>query len=148
MKRSGFSKAPPPRAARAPLVLATEPTRAVLRRADGNARLTVAVPKGQYVRSEAYRRLVAALPCAHCKRAGPSQAAHADEGKGLSLKADDRTCYPLCADSPGRRGCHSLLGASGAFTREHRRTLEAKYQRETWATLDAAGLIPKGMVKL
>ena len=90
-----------------------------------------AFPKAAPMRSEKYRRLVASLPCAHCGKAGPSQAAHADEGKGLAMKASDETCYPLCADSPGRRGCHSLIGASGLFSREQRRTLEARYAEQT-----------------
>jgi hypothetical protein len=87
----------------------------------------VSFPKARPVRDESYRRLVAALPCAHCGKPGPSQAAHGDEGKGIGLKACDLTCYPLCADSPGRRGCHSILGASGMFTKEQRRHLEASY---------------------
>jgi hypothetical protein len=98
---------------------------------DGKARAVVSVPKIAPVRDENYRRLVAMLPCAHCGKAGPSQAAHADEGKGLGMKACDLTCYPLCADSPGRRGCHSVIGASGAFTRDQRRALEAGYAAKT-----------------
>ena len=89
------------------------------------------IPKRPPVRDEAYRRLVAALPCAHCGRAGPSQAAHADAGKGLGMKSCDLTCFPLCADGPGRKGCHSMIGASGLFTKEQRRTLEAKYAAQT-----------------
>ncbi len=88
-------------------------------------------PKSRPVRDESYRRLVAALDCAHCGRPGPSQAAHADFGKGLGMKSSDETCFPLCADSPGRQGCHSIIGASGMFKREHRRTLEAKYAAQT-----------------
>ena len=96
----------------------------------------VTLPKAAPVRDEAYRRLVATLPCAHCKRHGPSQCAHADEGKGLGIKASDRDTYPLCADEPGRRGCHSLIGASGMFTREQRRTLERAYVSQTRAVLE------------
>ncbi len=98
-----FARKPYERPARQPLQLGGEP-RAGLRMADGRARLTVQVPKDPPLRSEPYRRYVASLPCAHCGRAGPSQCAHADEGKGLSLKASDRTCFPLCADGPSRRG--------------------------------------------
>lgn len=109
-----------------------------LRIHDGKARAIVSLPKSRPYRSEAYRRLVAALPCAHCQRPGPSQCAHGDEGKGLAIKASDWTCYPLCADGPGRRGCHSLIGASGAFTREQRRALEAKYAEQTRTLLAAS----------
>lgn len=104
----------------------------------GPARTTVPVPKAVYVRSESYRRRVATLPCAHCGRPGPSQAAHADEGKGLGIKASDDTCYPLCADATGRRGCHTLIGASGLFSREQRRYLEQKYAEQTRIKLGRA----------
>lgn len=95
-------------------------------------------PKSNPVRDEGYRRLVAALDCAHCGRPGPSQAAHGDEGKGMGIKASDLTCFPLCADSPGRQGCHSIIGASGMFRKEHRRTLEAKYAEATRKALGKA----------
>lgn len=110
--------------------------RVELRVSDGKARAVISLPKKPPFRSEAYRRRVAALPCAHCQRPGPSQCAHADEGKGLSLKASDHDTYPLCADGPGRRGCHALIGASGAFTREQRRVLERKYVAQTRAELE------------
>jgi hypothetical protein len=97
----------------------------------GPARAIISLPKKPPVRDEAYRRLVAALPCAHCGKAGPSQCAHGDEGKGLAIKACDLTCFPLCADSPGRQGCHSLIGASGMFTRDQRRALEQGYAAKT-----------------
>lgn len=98
----------------------------------GPARAIISLPKRPPVRDEAYRRLVAAMDCAHCGKAGPSQAAHSDsDGKGLAMKASDLTCYPLCADSPGRQGCHSIIGASGMFTREQRRTLEQGYAAKT-----------------
>lgn len=79
------------------------------------------------MRSEKYRRLVAALPCAHCGKPGPSQCAHGDEGKGMGIKASDETCFPLCADTPGRQGCHTLIGATGHYPREARRALESTY---------------------
>jgi hypothetical protein len=96
-----------------------------------SAKPVVSVAKDAPRRSEKYRRWVASLACAHCKRPGPSQCAHSDEGKGLALKAGDDTCFPLCADGPERSGCHSLIGASGVFTREHRRLLERTYAART-----------------
>ena len=111
------------------------PRAPALRIADTRARLTISLPKERPYRSEAYRRLVAALPCAHCKRPGPSQCAHGDEGKGMAIKASDLTCFPLCADTPGRQGCHSLIGASGKFTRDQRRALETTYAAATRQTL-------------
>ena len=97
----------------------------------GPARAILSLPKRPPVRDEAYRRLVAAMDCAHCGRAGPSQAAHADAEKGMGMKSSDETCWPACADAPGRVGCHTLLGATGMFTREQRRTLESNYAAAT-----------------
>lgn len=107
-----------------------------LRIADTRARATITLPKDAPARNKAYLRMVAALKCAHCGRPGPSQAAHSDQGKGLAIKASDYETFPLCADAPGRRGCHSLIGSSGAFTREQRRTLERKYVAQTRAELE------------
>jgi hypothetical protein len=56
------------------------------------------------VRSEAYRRLVASLPCAICGIEGASQAAHPNAGKAKALKACDLLCFPLC--HVGANGCH------------------------------------------
>jgi len=67
------------------------------------------IPKAEPVRSEAYRRLVAALPCASCGIEGRSQHAHSNDGKAKGIKACDLESMPLCADSPGRVGCHSLF---------------------------------------
>lgn len=92
------------------------------------------IPKREYRRDESYRRFVASLPCAHCGIEGRSQAAHSDagaDGKGKGIKADDDTCFPLCADAPSRRGCHSLFGASGKFTRELQQALAKTYGRAT-----------------
>ena len=96
-------------------------------------------PKENPVRSEKYRRIVAALPCAHCGQQGWIQAAHADEGKGMGIKSDDRTCYPACVQ------CHALLGSSGTYNREERRAFESRYGRETRAKIFKAGLWPRGL---
>ena len=98
---------------------------------DTSDRLVVPVPKTEYLRDEDYRRWVASLDCMHCGRVGRSQAAHADDngaaGKGLSIKASDEFIYPACADEPGRRGCHWLIGSSGLFTKALRHQLESRY---------------------
>lgn len=94
------------------------------------------VHKEAPLRSEGYRRLVAALPCFLCGIEGRSQAAHADTGKGLGLKSDDRTCYPLCADAPGVVGCHTQVGAGARFTREERRAFELRAAAATRARLE------------
>lgn len=93
------------------------------------------MPKGAYLRSEHYRRQVAGLPCAHCGIVGYSQAAHSDAGKGAMIKASDDTCYPLCCDRPGVSGCHSIIGASGRYTKNERRAIELQYAAATIAIL-------------
>ncbi len=105
------------------------PRPAPLRIADGKARLTISLPKHPPLRSEPYRRWVASLDCIHCGKAGSTQAAHSDTGKGAGIKSGDDTCIPLCATSAGREGCHAIFGASGKLTREQRRTLEAMYSQ-------------------
>ena len=109
-----------------------------LRRDDGKARMTVPIPKERPARDEAYRRLVAALPCAHCGIEGYSQAAHGDEGKGMAIKSSDYTCFPLCGPNYYYNGCHWLIGTSGRFSREDRRKLEREYAAKTRETLKAA----------
>ena len=78
--------------------------------------------KTPIVRSEAYRRYVASLPCYRCGIHGNSQAAHADAGKGLALKTDDLTCYPLCGPRLAEPGCHEFVGRK--MDREVRRGYE------------------------
>lgn len=113
-----------------------KPREFVLRRDDGKDRAHVPVPKLNYARDEGYRRLVAQLACAHCGKAGPSQVAHADSaGKGMALKPSDYEVMPLCAPTPGRPGCHWLIGTSGMFTKEQRRALEMRYVEQTKQTL-------------
>lgn len=103
---------------------------------DTSARMVVQVPKENPVRDEEYRRMVAALPCIHCGRQGPSQAAHADSaGKGMGIKSPDSELMPLCADSPGRMGCHQIVSSSGMLSKEHRRILEQQYVQATKALL-------------
>ena len=106
--------------------------------ADQRARLVVPVPKENPLRSEAYRRRVAALACAHCGIVGFSQCAHGDEGKGLSIKASDDTCYPACGPRPGEPGCHYLIGTSGQYSRDERRALERLYAKRTRTQLETA----------
>ena len=110
----------------------------------GPAELSAA-PKAEPVRHEGYRRLVASLPCAHCFVFGYSQAAHGDQGKGMGVKSDDRTCYPACGPRQGIPGCHWLIGASGLIPREERRALEQEYARRTRARIINLGLWPAGL---
>lgn len=79
------------------------------------------MPKVKPVRSEAYRRKVAELPCICCGKPGPSQCAHANYGKGMGTKASDTESFPLCPE------CHRLLDQSGVYDKETRRALEQKW---------------------
>ena len=112
------------------------PREVVLRR-DPPATMCVPLPKTSPWRCEAYLRIVASYPCAHCGIEGRSQAAHADSaGKGMAIKPPDSEVMPLCASSPGRPGCHWLIGTSGRFTKEQRRILEANYVASTKKLLE------------
>ena len=134
MKRTGFASRVP---RREPTQSTYTPRPRAVAVSTGEARMSVPIPKENQLRDESYRRLVASLPCAHCGRPGPSQAAHADMGKGMGIKSSDATCYPLCADAPGRRGCHALIGSDGMFSRDQRRALEARYAEKTRQMLAA-----------
>ena len=140
LKRSGFKR--PQRFERGPIVhkpLATPVVYAVI----GNS--VAAMPKVAPVRSEAYRRAVAALPCVICLTQGFSQAAHANTGKGMGMKACDLTLFPACADRPGWRGCHSRLDQGALFSKEVRRGLEPVWAADTQRKIKAAGQWPANL---
>jgi hypothetical protein len=103
-----------------------------------------AIEKDPALRSEPYRRYVASLPCCICGVPGYSQAAHANTGKGMGLKACDTTLFPVCADRPGVRGCHSQLDQGALFTKPVRRELEPTWAADTQRRAKAAGAWPKG----
>ncbi len=105
------------------------------------------VEKSAPVRSEAYRRAVASLPCVICGVPGYTQAAHGSAGKGMGLKACDMTLFPACCDRPGVRGCHSLLDQGALFTKAVRRELEPVWAADTQRRIQAMGLWPKNMKK-
>ncbi|MBO9679550.1 MAG: hypothetical protein J7556_15010 [Acidovorax sp.] len=110
-----------------------------------NAEYAAPVSKGDPVRNEAYRRAVATLPCVICKVAGHSQAAHANTGKGMGLKACDLTLFPACCDRPGVRGCHSQLDQGALFTKAVRRELEPAWAADTQRRVYKAGLWPASL---
>lgn len=103
-------------------------------------------PKESPVRSEAYRRLVAAMPCAICGIDGYSQAAHPNAGgKGMGLKTDDRGCFPLCSPRPGEVGCHAKFDQHALFTKEERRAFEVFAGRMTRILITKQGLWPSNL---
>lgn len=99
----------------------------------------VSVQKDEPVRSQAYRRLVAVLPCANCGKPGPNQAAHANVGKGMGTKTDDRTCFPLCMR------CHRMHDQCGQIPRDLRREYEAVWGAQTRAAIKVAGTWPRNV---
>lgn len=104
--------------------------------------IPVSVPKTEIVRSEAYRRLVAAMPCIACG-CGPCQAAHPNTDKGMSMKTDDRLCFPLCGPQPGRPGCHALFDQGAMFTKAARRAIEPAWGADTRRRIIANGQWPQ-----
>lgn len=99
----------------------------------------IAAPKVVPVRDEAYRRLVATLPCIRCGIQDHSQAAHPNMGKGTGTKVDDRDCFPLCADRPGVRGCHPAFDQGALYAKEERRRLELEWAAKTRERLRMEG---------
>jgi len=101
------------------------------------------ITKSAPVRSEAYRRAVASLPCCICGVPGFSQAAHGSAGKGMGIKACDLTLFPACCDRPGVRGCHGQLDQGALFKRAVRHELEPVWAADTQRKIQAMGLWPK-----
>ena len=144
MNRRPFKVQRPPRAAKQIGPEYTLRPRAVAVAVAGPARATVVVPKTVPVKHAGYRRLVAALPCMVCRRFG-CQAAHANTGKGMGTKTDDRLTFPLCADGPGRTGCHTVFDQGVMFTRAERRAVEPQWCRATRQEIRDAGLWPENL---
>lgn len=142
MKRTGFARktyTPPPAA---PLRALTRPVNYGSTDYRANCR-----PKERPIVSEAYRDLVRAMPCMHCGRQPRSQFCHADQGKGMGMKTDDRRGWPGCGPdlATGEPGCHWLVGTSGRIPKEQRRELEALYGAQTRAAIIKAGKWPKNV---
>ena len=95
----------------------------------------VGFPKKVSYRSEKLRRAVAALPCVCCGREGMTQAAHANQGKGMGIKAPDSWLAALCAE------CHAALDQGGILPKEERRAFEMEMIAKTYVALIEAGLL-------
>lgn len=112
----------------------------------GPAELAAVPKRGAGTSHEGYRRLVAALPCFHCGVHGLSQAAHPNTGKSMGKKLlDDRLCFPLCADTVGRRGCHPQFDQGGMFSQALRREIEPQWGRMARATIVALSQWPASL---
>lgn len=108
------------------------------------------IPKAAPVRSEAYRRAVASLPCINCKVPGYSQCAHSNSGKGAGIKASDLDSFPLCTVHPGAdgglvQGCHERFDQGALFSKAVRRELEPVWAADTMRKLWEMGLIPDSL---
>ena len=149
MKRAGFKPRAPHREARDPDRVRSMPTVApgAFRSPNPVCEAPAAqVAKATPVRSEPYRRAVATLPCAICGVHGSSQAAHANHGKGMGMKACDLTCFPACGPRPGEQGCHAKLDQGALFTKAVRRTLEPAWAADTQRRLLTMGLVPPSLI--
>lgn len=145
MKRTGFKPRVHCREPRDPDRVRATPTvtSGAFRAPQSVVAAPVAAPKSAAHRSKAYLRLVAQLPCKHCGICGHSQAAHSNTGKGMGTKACDLQTFPLCADRPGQRGCHSLFDQGALFNKEARRLIEAAWVADTQRQIHAMGVWPK-----
>lgn len=106
------------------------------------------VHKDEPIRSDAYRRAVAGLRCIHCGVLGYSQCAHANTGKGASIKACDLDSFPLCTVHPGPdgelvQGCHERFDQGALFSKLVRRDLEQAWIADTQRKIFSMGLWPK-----
>lgn len=110
------------------------------------AKPEVAHQKENAVRSEPYRRLVAARPCKNCGRQKRSQAAHVPpDGKGI--KVDDRETFPLCCDGPRYKGCHPKFDGYELFPRDQAVKQGKRWAAETRREIEAEGLWPAKLPK-
>lgn len=93
-------------------------------------------PKDGTYRSEAWRRAVASLPCAWCRKDGPSQCAHANHrGKAMAMKAPDCWSFPLCQD------CHAQFDQGKLLTKDERREMADEWIIATIKELAVRGLV-------
>jgi hypothetical protein len=70
-------------------------------------------------RDQAYLAWIREMPCIACGVEGRSEAAHTGTDGGMSQKASDYSCVPLCAD------CHRQ--APGAYHRAGKGTFEQRH---------------------
>ena len=105
------------------------------------------VEKSSPVRSEAYRRAVASLPCIACGIQGYSQAAHLPpEAKGM--KQSDLLTFPLCCVRVGVPGCHQDYDNYRLFPKHAAMTVGRAWAKDTQRRIQAMGLWPKGLPHL
>ncbi|MBP6616385.1 MAG: hypothetical protein KA195_00280 [Burkholderiaceae bacterium] len=147
MKRTGFRPRAPRREQRDPDRVRSVPTvtPGAFRAPQPVASAPAAqVAKAAPVRSEAYRRLVASLPCIACGIQGYSQAAHLPpEAKGM--KQSDLLTFPLCCTRVGIPGCHQDYDQYRLFPREAAMTVGRAWAADTQRRIHAMGMWPKSL---
>ena len=147
MKRSPFKPRAPHREARDPDRLRSVPTVTPgAFRAPQPVAIAPAAPitKDNPVRSEAYRRAVASLPCIACGIQGYSQAAHLPpEAKGM--KQSDLLTFPLCCTRVGIPGCHQDYDQYRLFPRAAAMTVGRTWAADTQRRIQAMGMWPKNL---
>lgn len=104
-------------------------------------------PKENHVRSEEYRRLVAAMPCKACGIWGYSQAAHVPP-EGKAIKQDDREIFPMCCTRPGITGCHVDFDQYRMFPRSKAVMVAQAWAADTRRQIIANGKWPKNLPRL
>ena len=84
------------------------------------------------------------LPCIACGVEGRSEAAHTGTDGGMSMKASDYSCVPLCSDchtqAPGayhRVGKRVFERAARAFVRGHRGAAQSGVEGQVWVASHA-----------
>ena len=77
-------------------------------------------PRKGPARDEAYKAWIRTLPCVGCGLNRRSEAAHTGRDGGMSMKASDYSCVPLCAN------CHTQ--SPGAYHRVGKREFERTHR--------------------
>lgn len=90
-----------------------------------------ATPRRGPERNPAYLAWIRTLPCCACGVEGRSEAAHVGADGGVSMKASDLSCIPLCADCHTQRAdsYHRIAGGRRGFERRYRLKLAALVRR-------------------
>jgi hypothetical protein len=101
--------------------------------------LVIQIEKTEILRSESYRRFVAAQACFGCGIEGYSQAAHPNFGKGMAFKTSDALCFPLCGPRMGMPGCHANHDQRASMGRDENREIEAAYTARMQRIARSAG---------
>lgn len=102
----------------------------------------LAHPKDKPIRSPKYLREVATLPCINCGREGFTQAAHANQGKGMAMKTSDNTAAPLCTVGPHGKGCHEKFDQYELGNKHESAEMAKTWATDTYWTLKRAGKVP------